>query len=117
MENKGYEIVERNVRYKCGEVDIVATKDSILTFVEVRSKKNTQYGTPEASVNWKKQQHIVRVANIYLKRFNPKPICRFDIVAIVGHGRSATIKHIERAFVASRSVYPRRRSGNPWQAY
>ena len=116
LESKGYEIEDRNISYPFGEVDIIAKapQNPILVFLEVRSRKNLNYGTPEESVNSLKQRQIVRASQAYLKnKYKNKklPICRFDVIGILGRGEHTQINHIERAFV----LEPNRRS--PWQAF
>ncbi len=80
----GYKILETNFTCKIGEIDIIAEEDSCLVFVEVRSKKNNNYGFPQETINLKKQNKIKKVALYYLKINNLfEENCRFDVVAII----------------------------------
>jgi putative endonuclease len=62
----GYEIVARNWRCQIGEVDIVARRDDVVHFFEVRTRRGREYGTPEESVTPAKRQRMIDVALTYL---------------------------------------------------
>lgn len=98
--NNGYKILETNYRCRDGEIDIVAEHRDILVFVEVRTKKNLKYGTPEESITLSKMQHLKAVA-IHYERHHPNlpPEWRIDIVAIRLHrdGRVCRVELIENA--------------------
>jgi len=96
LEKKGYTILEKNYRCRVGEIDIIASKDGFCIFVEVKYRKNAEYGMPQEAVGIKKQRTIAFVANYYLmeKRFSPDYPVRFDVIAILGN----EITHIENAF-------------------
>ena len=81
----GYEIVERNVRCKAGELDLIARDDGVLVFVEVRSRTDDEHGHAAEMVRRRKQRRVVRVARCYLAAAMPEfERCRFDVVAITG---------------------------------
>ena len=114
--SKGFVIVARNIRYRFGEIDIIAKDKEILCFVEVRSRQNTQYGTPQASIRQQKQSRLIKAASLYLKQNYPRlPFCRFDVIAITGYDAEAKIEYIPNAFEMANE--PRKRRGSPWQAY
>ncbi|MBL4819168.1 MAG: YraN family protein [Deltaproteobacteria bacterium] len=115
--SKGYRILDRNVRYKMGELDIIATDGPVLCFIEVRSRHNQKHSDPKASVRVDKQTKLIRAATLYLKKkYGQKmPRCRFDVVGVTGYGVMQKLELIKRAFELR--VEPRRRTGNPWQAY
>ena len=117
LQKKGFHIVERNVRFKIAEIDIVAREGNVLVFVEVRSRKSDVFGTPKASVGRTKQWHLVKAAQAYLQRLNGKmPVCRFDVVSVLGYGSRASVEHIRDAF--RMSVEPTRARGQgPWQPF
>ena len=50
LTRRGYRIVVRNVRYRVGELDIVAYDQSVLVFIEVKCRRSTAYGSPESSI-------------------------------------------------------------------
>ena len=81
----GYRIVERNVRFKLGELDVVAYDGDTLVFVEVRSRADDRFGSALYAVPHAKQRQVARVAAAYLALRRPVfRGCRFDVVAITG---------------------------------
>lgn len=95
---QGYRIVERNFSCKLGEIDIIARHGSDLVFVEVRSGKRTPEFDPVFSVNRKKQEKIIRAAQVYLdKHFKNEPPARFDVV-LVTLGNPPRVEIIPDAF-------------------
>lgn len=100
LEKKGYEIIERNYRYGRGEIDIIAKDDDVLVFVEVKLRKNLEFGPPEAAFTAAKQKQVRRVAELYLGEHEIKDtVCRMDAVAIqMLFGKVKYINHMENAF-------------------
>ncbi len=83
----GYRIVERNVRFRRGELDLVAWHRDVLVFVEVRSRASNRFGAASFAIPIAKQRQVGRLAQLYLatRRLSPAPQrCRFDVVAITG---------------------------------
>ena len=81
LQKKGYVIVERNWGSKWGEIDIIAKDKDVTIFVEVKTKKGMDFGSPEEMVGPRKLNQIQRMANTYYQAANsPK---RIDVVAIV----------------------------------
>jgi putative endonuclease len=64
--NNGYTILHRNWRYSHYEIDIVAIKDSLLHFVEVKLRSSKNYGLPEESVSKKKIKFLLQAVDQYL---------------------------------------------------
>jgi len=99
----GYEIEATNVRYRVGELDIVARDGNTLCFIEVRSASSRQFGPPAASITDRKQQHLIRAVRHYLHRRRVRWLgdMRFDVVAIQHHrGKPPSIELIRGAFEA-----------------
>lgn len=94
LEKKGYKILATNYRHGRGEIDLIATENNIVVFVEVKSRKNAAFGQPETAVNHKKQALIQQTAEGYLEELGLQNPIRFDIIAIVGQ----EITHFEDAF-------------------
>lgn len=85
LENNGIKVVERNVRYQFGEIDIVAIDQGRLCFVEVKTRHSLAYGRPSLAVNNKKQQTIRRLAELYIKT-HPKYASlspRIDVIELL----------------------------------
>ena len=82
---QGLHPIDRNVRSRVGEIDLVLSDQGCWVFVEVRLRASARFGGAAASVDWRKQQRILRTAQHYLqRRFGSRawPSCRFDVVAI-----------------------------------
>lgn len=84
LEEKGYEILEKNYRCRYGEVDIIAIRRDILTFVEVKTRSGDAYGTAAEAVTWSKQQKIRQTALQYLNEYR-KPFAgvEFQVVEVL----------------------------------
>ncbi len=83
LTRRGYRILLRNWRCQEGEVDVVARHDRWLVFVEVRTRRGRDMGTPEASITPAKRARLVRVAQSYLSEFELQAVdWRIDVVAI-----------------------------------
>ena len=67
LDNSGYRILERNYAARSGEIDIIATKDGVLHFVEVKTRNSMKYGYPSESVTRIKQEMIRKAARQYLQ--------------------------------------------------
>lgn len=87
MVANGFKIIKRNYRCKIGEIDIIAIKDNILRFIEVKYRKNNSYGAPVLAVNAKKQKTIYTTAQWFLvdNNISDNVCCSFDIIAIQGN--------------------------------
>lgn len=83
LERQGYRILETNYRCHRGEIDIIARHRDFLVFVEVRSKKSLEFGTPEESITLAKKRRI-KAAALYYQQAHPKlpPQWRIDVVVI-----------------------------------
>ncbi len=95
LENLQYVIIERNWRYKRCEIDIIAKQNTILVFVEVKSRKNNMYGFPEEFVSASKIDKMQEAASAYIEQHNWQGELRFDIIALENNHK---IKHFEDAF-------------------
>lgn len=93
--NKGYTIVERNYACKLGEIDIVAQKQNLLVFVEVKTRETTKFGMPFEAVTSSKIKNIIAVAKYYLMCHKCSGMdIRFDVISIL----RGQIEHIDDAF-------------------
>lgn len=86
LELSGYKILSRNYRCRIGEIDIIAEKDGVLTFIEVKTRHTTVTGYPSESVTFTKQQKIRNAAQYYMLERNMlenMPVLSFDVIEIV----------------------------------
>ncbi|MGB8252055.1 MAG: YraN family protein [Anaerolineaceae bacterium] len=80
---KGYEILARNTRTGSGEIDLIARKAGLLVFVEVKTRRGDEYGTPEEAITPAKQQHMEDAAQAWLAEHPEETgAWQFDVIAI-----------------------------------
>ena len=83
LARNGYRILERNYKTALGEIDVVAKKDSIIVFVEVKSRSSSLFGPACLRVTEKKKRNIIKTMFLYLKErelFDRD--VRIDVVAV-----------------------------------
>lgn len=94
----GYRILERNFRTRIGEIDIIAEKNDILTFIEVKTKTGTKTGMPYEQVTHTKLRHLRRIIEVYLimKKAHSRK-CALDVISIVldNHEQVKELKHYQ----------------------
>lgn len=95
---QGLLIIDHNVVYPFGELDLVAKDGSVLVFVEVKYRKNITYGAPFEAVTMAKQRKIIKAAQAYLQQQRGNPLCRFDVISLYGDLAAPQIEHIKDAF-------------------
>lgn len=83
LEQHGYRIIDRNFKARYGEIDIIAIKDAILIFIEVKTRVGRMFGLPEESVTPKKLNEVVGTARYY-KLLHPElpDAMRIDVIGI-----------------------------------
>jgi putative endonuclease len=93
-------LVRRNYRCRRGEIDLVMRDIDTLVFVEVRRRTSRAFGGGLDSVDARKRARLVAAAEHYLmmNRIGDESPCRFDVVAIDGPSRRATIEWVRNAF-------------------
>lgn len=82
LQQKGFIILEKNWRYKHLEVDIIASRNGILHFIEVKTRNSLLYGYPEESITKEKMNHLKRASTIYHYSHSKWKRLQFDVVAI-----------------------------------
>ena len=98
LANDGYKILERNWRYKKGEIDIICSKEDFIMFVEVKTRSTGFFGQPEEAVNKKKQRYLIQAADAYVNQKDILLEVRYDIISIIIHQKKQKIRHIQDAF-------------------
>lgn len=79
----GYRILETNYRCVLGEIDVVAEREGRLAFVEIKTRKNHDFGQPEEAVHAAKQRKLIQLAQCYLKERKEKErTVSFDVLAL-----------------------------------
>jgi putative endonuclease len=101
LRRSGWRILERGYRLGRREVDVIARRGTVLTFVEVKTRSTGAFGRPEDAVTWRKRREIEAVALDYLARHVRGDVdVRFDVVSVLagpGH-RLLRCEHLEDAW-------------------
>ncbi len=88
LKKNGYKILERNYKTKIGEIDIIATKNKKIIFIEVKTRSSVNFGRPEEAVGKKKLKKIENVAQIYLQSKKINLPYSFEILSILKEGEN-----------------------------
>jgi putative endonuclease len=86
LQARGLVVLERNVRCRAGELDLVCLDSGVLAVVEVRQRVRVDFGGALASVTWRKQRKIIRATQLFLQRRAQwrRHGVRFDVLAVEG---------------------------------
>ena len=99
MQKLGYTILEQNFRRYTGEIDIIAKKENLIVFTEVKFRQSEKNGLPCEAVTTQKQNHIIQTANIYLSENQiSNSNIRFDVAEILQKQQKLFFRYIENAF-------------------
>ena len=101
LERQGWQIRAHRFRVGRWEVDLVAEREGVVAFVEVKTRCSASFGRPIEAVTWSKQREIARVAKAWLDRFGADHhTFRFDVIGITLNpaGGSPSIEYVENAF-------------------
>lgn len=94
LRKQGYQIIEKNYHSLLGEIDIVAKEGESIVFVEVKTRRSTDFGLPEEALSYDKRRRLSKLALNYLAhRRIEGSNCRFDVVSILMDNNK--VKHIE----------------------
>lgn len=99
LKKQGYQILTTNWHCARGELDIVATHNKIIVFVEVRTRRTQNTESAFASITPSKREKLIASVNLYLHEHALDDILwRIDIIAIaLPHNGEAIINHVEDA--------------------
>lgn len=97
LRGQGYEIACRNYRYGRAEIDIVARKEKLLIFVEVKTRTNLSHGEPEEAVTAGQVSRLRKAAEYYIYTTDWVHDVRFDVIAI-SLGGERHLEHLRDAF-------------------
>jgi putative endonuclease len=96
---RGWQVICHRFRLGRLEVDIIARKGSVVTFVEVKTRRGSAFGSPVEAVTWAKKREIVRVARGWMDRFGqPNDVYRFDVIGVTLSATGTRVSHVEDAF-------------------
>ncbi len=82
LQQNGFVLLHQNWRHGHWEVDVIAHKNSVLHFIEVKTRRTKNFGHPEESVNKKKIQNLVNASEEYLYQNPEWKRIQFDVLSI-----------------------------------
>lgn len=71
LKGKGYKILQKNFKARYGEIDLIALDKDTLVFIEVKTRKSAQYGSPEEAITPRKLYQIAKTSQIF-KSLHPE---------------------------------------------
>ena len=99
LEREGYEILEKNWRYRRTEIDLIARDDKVLVFIEVKTVSDITLGPPERNISRRKLKLYLDGASIYMEKIDHSEEIRFDFIGILlKDPRSYDLQHIRDAY-------------------
>jgi len=99
LEAAGYEILDENWTHGRLEVDLIAYKNNVIIFTEVKTRTGNDFGQPEDFVDARKQRLLADAADEYIYLMNHQGEVRFDIISVLFDKHdNYIINHIEDAF-------------------
>ena len=107
---RGYSIVERNLRLRAGEIDLVVRRGKTLVVAEVKTRQSLRAGEGHDAVDAAKRARLVHLADQYLAQHPGEEIeLRYDVLSIFWNGRRFIVSHYPDAF------RPVSEPGRPWK--
>lgn len=100
LQKQGLLLICQNYYCRFGEIDLIMQDQDTLVFIEVRYRKNNDFGGALASITKRKQSKIIKTAKHYLAQLETEPYCRFDVIAL--DQQSKTPQWIQNAFLEIR---------------
>jgi len=98
LKKNRYKILGQNYSCRFGEIDVIAQQGKYIVFVEVKTRKNENFAQAREFVTRAKQERIMKAAMLWLQQNDSDLQPRFDVIEVVGEGRTQKITHIENAF-------------------
>ncbi len=99
LKSKGYTIIARNKIINRREVDIIASDGDLLVFVEVKTRRNKNFGHPLDAIDNKRRERLKSAGKIYLHANRLKNVSlRFDAVSVIVGEDTPLVEHFKNAF-------------------
>ena len=100
LTSKGLRLIEQNFNTRYGEIDLVMLDKATLAFVEVRFRAKSSHGSGAESVDYRKQQKIIKTAHVFLQQTKnmQQHNCRFDVVSVTLQHKRLSADWVQNAF-------------------
>jgi len=100
LQSRGWKVLQRRYRSGHRDIDLIAQRDELVAFVEVKARMGSEFGDPVEAVNWKKRNELVRSAFTWIDRHGrPGEVYRFDVIVVLVAGERVRVRHVENAFL------------------
>lgn len=100
LQRRGWRVLERRYRSGHRDIDLIAERDRVVAFVEVKARTRGEFGDPVESVNWKKRLQLTRSAYTWIERYGrPGVEYRFDVIGVLVRDGRVRVRHVENAFL------------------
>ncbi len=99
LRSRGWRIVQRRFRSGHRDIDLVAERDGLVAFVEVKARHGDRFGSPVEAVDWRKQRELARSAKVWIDRHGrAEEAYRFDVIGVLVLDDTVRVRHVEDAF-------------------
>ena len=96
--NLGFQILQKNYRYRKAEIDLIVQKDNLLVVLEVKARSSTYFGDPQSFVSKKKIQLLVMATDAFIQQRDLAVEVRFDIISYTLERGEWKLEHLPNAF-------------------
>ena len=83
LEQRGFQLISRNWKSGRYELDIIANREGVLHFIEVKSRHDDLFGLPEDWVDWRKGRHILLAGEAFQLKYPKWKQVQYDILSIL----------------------------------
>ena len=99
LEQAGWKILARRYRSGRRDIDVVAERDGLIAFVEVKARTGEEFGDPVEAVHRRKQRELTKSAPSWIDRHGREgETYRFDVFGILLRERRVYVRHVPGAF-------------------
>ncbi|MGQ0537654.1 MAG: YraN family protein [Gemmatimonadaceae bacterium] len=99
LRHTGWRVLQRRYRAGRRDIDLIAERDGLVAFVEVKARHGAHFGDPVEAVNWRKQRELRRSATVWIGRHGrPGEDYRFDVIGVLLADGRARVRHVANAF-------------------
>lgn len=95
LTKNGYRILHRNVRFRQGEIDLVAKEGERIVIVEVKGGVSDPNFSPAMHFDARKQRKLLTLSKLYLSRFYPRQNARIDLIVVQRTGTQFQVDHLQ----------------------
>lgn len=104
LRQHGFTIAAMNYRQRCGEIDVIAHKEHVVAFVEVKTRAHEYFHLSEV-ISGAKQRKIIKTALVYAAHHAlHEHVLRFDVALLQCNQNQYTVTYIENAFTAAETL-------------